>query len=146
MRRGLFTLLFSVGFLINVSAQYAENIPICGLDPIDGTSTASLNLANKFKGKFFFQLEKVPLNENHSWLLYLENEDGEYMEGAKIQAMGINYDAGRGFATPPEVKRYVGNGHFAVDNMMFPVGGTWTMRFQVIWGDQADVLSFDINI
>ncbi|MEM6767418.1 MAG: hypothetical protein AAF824_08185 [Bacteroidota bacterium] len=139
----LLVVIGSGGYL---SAQYAENIPICGLTPIEGTNTASLNQAGKFKGKFFFQLEKAPLKEKHTWLLYLEDEEGNILEGATIQGMGINMDAGRGFPTPPLIQRYVGNGHYAVENMLFPVGGTWTMRFQVIWGDHADVLSFDVNI
>lgn len=123
------------------------NVFICGLDPITGTKTAALrDLPGIYRGKFFYEKEKAPVKEEHSWLLYLENGKGEAMEGAKVYVDGINYDAGLGFATPPTVSKYVGNGHYRVEGVKFSVAGTWTMRFQVLWDGVVDILSFDIEI
>ncbi|MEM6802000.1 MAG: hypothetical protein AAF696_11395 [Bacteroidota bacterium] len=149
---------FALAFflLLSFSSQAQENKKLqavknrtflaCGLDPITGTKTAALKIPGVYKGKFFYEEEKAPIQEEHSWLLYLEDGKGNKMEGAEIHVDGINYDAGRGFAKPPMVKEYLGNGHYLVEGIKFSVEGTWTMRFQVIYDGIADVLSFDIEV
>lgn len=147
-------LLFLCFVNIKLSAQEAKQLAAvknktfigCGLDPITGTKTASLQIPGVYKGKFFYEEEKAPIKEKHSWLLYLENGKGEIMEGAQIYVDGINEEAGRGFANPPTISEYLGNGHYRVDGIYFSVPGTWTMRFQVIWGGIADVLSYEVEI
>lgn len=143
-------LLLLLIFVSNLSAQDSiKQIPIflCGLDPIEGTTTADGRQAyGIFKGKFFYEDEKPPVGETHSWLLYVESAEGEVLEGATIQGDGINYDAMRGFSKPPVISEYVGNGHYRVEGIHFQVGGVWTMRFQVIWEGKADVLSFFVEI
>ena len=148
---GFSVLLFFI--LSNPPHLFAQDsikrIPIflCGLNPIDGTTTASGRQAlGIFKGKFFYEDENPPLGKTHSWLLYIENAEGEVLEGATIRGDGVNYDAMRGFAKPPVISEYVGNGHYRVDGIHFQVGGVWTMRFQVTWKGKTDVLSFFIEI
>lgn len=155
MKKAFLTVLFFLfSYCIQVSAQGSKQLAAvqnktfigCGLDPITGTKTASLQIPGVYKGKFFYEKEKAPIQEKHSWLLYLEDGKGGIMEGAQIHVDGINEDAGRGFASPPMVSEYLGNGHYRVEGIFFSVPGTWTMRFQVIWGGIADVLSYKIEV
>lgn len=139
-------LFFTIFCNLNSHAQTPKKFLVCGLDPITGTKTAALKIPGLYKGRFFYEKEKAPINEKHSWLLYLEDDKGKFMEGAQIHVDGINYDAGRGFASPPTITEYLGNGHYRVDGINFSVDGIWTMRFQVIFGGIADVLSFEIEV
>lgn len=145
-----FTLLGSTQLFAQENKQLAavqnKSFIGCGLDPITGTKTASLQVPGVYKGKFFYEKEKAPVQEKHSWLLYLENGKGEIMEGAQIYVDGINEEAGRGFASPPTISEYLGNGHYRVDGIYFSQAGIWTMRFQVIWDGIADVLSYKVEI
>lgn len=142
----LSVLVFLVLLSSQLFAQKQKNFLVCGLDPVTGMKTVFQDRPGMYKGKFFYEKEKAPLKEDHSWLLYLEDSKGTIMEGAKIYIDGINEDAGRGFASPPVISEYLGNGHYRVDGINFSVGGTWTMRFQVIWEGIVDILSFEIEV
>ncbi|TAE61196.1 MAG: hypothetical protein EAZ89_00780 [Bacteroidetes bacterium] len=147
LMKKLFFLLWSLCSSAMLLAQSPQNIPLCGLGPGAEKHVAGVYQQRIFKGKLFCSLDAIPVGEKHNWILYLENEQGfPMMSEARIEADGINYPAGRGFSTPPAISRFIGNGHYFVDDVLFSVPGTWTLRFQVIYRDKVDVLSFEVVV
>lgn len=145
MKIGLLSIMLFL-HLLPAHAQGKREIPLCGLDPVAGAHTAMQFKPRIFRGKLFYDGPKAPVKQSHEWYLYLEDLSGLLMEDARIEADGVNYKAGRGFATPPSVTQYIGKGHYLIENVVFPVAGPWSMRFQVIWQNKVDVLAFEIIV
>jgi hypothetical protein len=128
------------------AAQLPKPLPLCGLAPGGEKHGALAQQARIFRGKLFCDLDSIPLRKAHTWILYLETPEGLPLEGASIEADGINYGAGRGFASPPAVLPYGNKGHYEVQSVLYSNPGVWTLRFHVIWEGKADVLSFEIEV
>ncbi len=133
--------------LTNLSAQAGNiSVPRCGLGPGTEKYSALQKKPNIFRGKFFSKLEKITIDKAHHWFLYLEDQEGKPVENARIEANGINRKAGKGLGRPPEVSGHIGRGHYLVKNVNYSAPGTWSMRFQVIQGNKAEVLAFDVEV
>lgn len=128
------------------AAQLPRPLPLCGLAPGGEKHGALAQQARIFRGKLFCNLDTIPLRKAHDWVLYVETPEGQPLEGAKIEADGINYSAGRGFSTPPAVQPYLDKGHYQVQSVVYSSPGVWTIRFHVVWEGKADVLSFEIEV
>jgi len=135
-------------FVGAILGQTINNIPppLCGLKPGEEKHHVIKDGPKLYRGKLFNKLEQIPIGQEHVWFLYLEDMDSQPLEYAKIQADGINYDAGRGVATPPSVSHHIGNGHYLVEKVKFSVAGTWTMVFQILKDGAIEIIPFEIEI
>ena len=140
-------LILFLSFLVFSDLLGQTRIPICGLNAGGEAQSALQEGTRYFKGKLFSYVEEIPKGIPHPWYLYLEDMEGKPIDkDAIIRASAINYEAGIGFGTPPKVERYVGDGHFMVEEVSYTLGGPWTWRFQVQQGDKVEVLSFEVEI
>lgn len=137
--------------LFTVSIAFGQNInnippPLCGIKPGEEKNHVVQQGPKLFRGKLFNNLENIPVGEEHRWFLYLEDMESRPLEFAQVAADGINYEAGRGFATPPTVSAHIGNGHYMVQKVKFGVAGTWKMIFQVIKDGEIEIIAFDVEV
>ena len=63
----------------------------------------------------------------HSWILHVETEDGEPVEGARIEVDGGMPAHDHGLATRPRVTAELGDGDYQLDGVRFHMGGYWEM-------------------
>jgi hypothetical protein len=67
------------------------------------------------------------INRMHSWILHVETEDGEPVEGVRIEVDGGMPAHDHGLATRPRVTAELGGGDYHVDGVRFHMSGYWEM-------------------
>jgi hypothetical protein len=86
----------------------------------------------------------VPVNQMHEWTLHVETADGEPVENAAITVDGDMPQHGHGLPTRPRVTKYLGNGDYRVEGLMFQMGGWWLMDFTITANGQTDAVHFNM--
>jgi hypothetical protein len=65
------------------------------------------------------------INRMHSWILYIESESGEPVEGADIEVDGGMPAHDHGLPTRPRVTEDLGGGYYRLDGVRFHMSGYW---------------------
>ena len=82
------------------------------------------------------------LNQMHSWILHVEDEDGLEIEGAIIDVIGGMPEHDHGLPTKPRVTRELGGGDYQLEGMRFHMSGYW----EVVVSITTDTGSFEVTI
>jgi len=67
------------------------------------------------------------INRMHSWILHLETESGDPVEGATIEVDGGMPAHDHGLPTQPRVTEELGGGDYRLDGVRFHMTGQWEM-------------------
>lgn len=65
------------------------------------------------------------INRMHSWILHIEDENGNEVEGAIIDVEGGMPEHDHGLPTKPRVTQDLGGGDYRLDGMRFHMSGAW---------------------
>ena len=65
------------------------------------------------------------INRMHTWILYVESESGDPIEGADIEVEGGMPAHDHGLPTRPRVTEDLGDGYYRLDGMRFHMSGYW---------------------
>lgn len=65
------------------------------------------------------------INRMHIWILYVESESGDPIEGADIEVEGGMPEHDHGLPTRPRVTEDLGDGYYRLDGMRFHMSGYW---------------------
>jgi len=65
------------------------------------------------------------INRMHTWILYVESESGDPIEGADIEVEGGMPAHDHGLPTRPRVVEDLGDGYYRLDGIRFHMGGYW---------------------
>jgi hypothetical protein len=65
------------------------------------------------------------INRMHSWVLHIEDENGNEVEGAIIDVEGGMPEHDHGLPTKPRVTQELGGGDYQLDGMRFHMSGAW---------------------
>ncbi len=65
------------------------------------------------------------INRMHSWILYVESDSGEPIEGAEIEVDGGMPAHDHGLPTQPRVTEDLGDGYYRLDGVRFHMSGYW---------------------
>ena len=84
----------------------------------------------RFRLSYKSQVEPLPLNRIHSWLLRVETTDAKPVEKAKIRVDGGMPAHNHGLPTEPIVIE-IGNGDYLVQGLKFSMTGHWEMWFEI---------------
>ncbi len=84
----------------------------------------------RFKVSYKSQVEPLPLNRIHSWLLHVETTDAEPVEKANIKVDGGMPAHNHGLPTEPSVIE-IGNGDYLVQGLKFSMTGHWEIWFEI---------------
>ncbi len=71
------------------------------------------------------------INRMHSWVLRVETESGDPVEGAEIEVDGGMPAHDHGLPTRPRVTEELGDGYYRLDGVRFHMGGSWEMVFTI---------------
>ncbi|HET6566766.1 MAG TPA: FixH family protein [Rhodothermales bacterium] len=99
-----------------------------------------------YQAAFQPKVDPIPLNQLHSWTLYLETPDGRPVEGATITVDGGMPEHGHGLPTKPQVTRSLGGGDYLVEGMKFQMPGWWVVQFKVTSPEGSDTVSFNLSL
>lgn len=67
------------------------------------------------------------INRMHSWILHIETDDGDAVEGAQIEVDGGMPAHDHGLPTRPRVTEELGDGYYRLDGVRFHMKGEWEM-------------------
>jgi hypothetical protein len=67
------------------------------------------------------------INRMHSWILHIEDENGNEVEGATIDVVGGMPEHDHGLPTKPRVTQDLGGGDYKLDGMRFHMSGAWEL-------------------
>jgi hypothetical protein len=115
------------------------------------TRPANLDLAaTKPTDKGLFRVTRtskpnpIIVNEMHTWTIHVEMASGAMVENATIKVDGDMPEHGHGLPTSPEVTKYLGNGDYLVEGLLFQMPGWWVVEFDITAGGQTDHVEFNL--
>jgi hypothetical protein len=114
-------------------------------DNID-LAAEQLSENKKFDLSYKSDIEPIPINKIHSWMLILKKASGEPVTGAEISLDGDMPQHGHGLPTAPEVTQDLGNGEYVVEGVKFSMPGWWVMNFSVKADGEADTATFNLML
>jgi hypothetical protein len=82
------------------------------------------------------------INQMHSWILHIENEEGLEIEGAIVDVEGGMPEHDHGLPTKPRITEELGGGDYRLDGMRFHMSGDW----EIIVSITTDAGSFEVSI
>jgi hypothetical protein len=109
-------------------------------------STTRMSEGGRYRASFSSQVEPVPVNELHTWILHVETPDGRPLAQAEIKVDGDMPQHGHGMPTRPQVTQNLGNGDYLVEGMKFQMGGWWVIDYYITADGQTDKVSFNLML
>ncbi len=115
---------------------------ICSVCLAAGSHAAETQ--ERFRVSYKSQVEPLPLNRMHSWLLHVETADAKPVERASIRVDGGMPAHKHGLPTEPVVTE-IGNGDYLVQGLKFSMTGHWEMWFEIQAAGVIEKKKFDVN-
>jgi hypothetical protein len=143
---------FFIGLLVLIQVQY---LFMSGrLQRWFGTTVAAAGLllfapvadAQQFTVSYSTPDGTVEINRMHSWILHVENEAGEPVEGAEIEVEGGMPAHDHGLPTVPRVTEDLGDGNYRLDGVRFHMRGLWQMYFTIRTGDAEETVVISLEL
>ena len=91
-------------------------------------------------------LEPLTINEIHSWVLYLETNEGAPVADAELTVQGGMPEHDHGLPTRPRVTRYLGDGKYLLEGMRFHMPGAWEIQVAVDRHEKQDVVVISLTL
>ncbi len=105
------------------------------------TATDSIHFHVSYKSN----IEPLPLNLIHSWVLHVDTLDGKPVLKASISVYGGMPKHKHGLPTQPEVTE-LGDGNYLVEGLKFSMVGVWKIWFKIKEDEITDAVSFDVEL
>lgn len=91
-------------------------------------------------------LTPIRINRMHSWVVRVQDTDGEPIENAEITVTGGMPNHDHGLPTAPRVTRVLEDGGYLVEGMKFHMSGAWQVTVAVTEGGRSESVTFDLDI
>ena len=91
-------------------------------------------------------IHPIPISQIHNWTIHVESADGVAFMPRQLVINGGMPGHGHGLPTKPNISRYLGNGDFLVEGMMFQMPGRWQLIVGVTGPQGPDQAVFDVDI
>ncbi|MEX0738901.1 MAG: FixH family protein [Pseudohongiella sp.] len=82
------------------------------------------------------ELEPLAINQMHSWVIRVQDSQGDPVTDARISVDGGMPAHNHGLATSPQVTENLGEGRYRLEGVRFHMNGEWELRLQI---ESADV-------
>jgi hypothetical protein len=86
------------------------------------------------------------INRMHSWILYVESDTGEPIEGAEIEVDGGMPAHDHGLPTQPRVTEDLGGGYYRLDGVRFHMSGYWEMVVTIRSDEAEDTVVIPLTL
>lgn len=111
----------------------------------EGTG-AGLTENRLFRVSFTSELDPIVINTIHTWIIHVEDINGQPVTGAEISIDGGMPEHDHGLPTRPQVNRNSERGSYSAEGMKFHMNGWWTVVMTITNGDISDHIAFDLNL
>ena len=99
-----------------------------------GAATAPLSTTSQPTGlhvQMQSELEPLVINKMHSWIIRVQDLQGDPVADAQISVDGGMPLHNHGLATSPQVTGYLGDGRYRLEGVRFHMNGEWELRLQI---------------
>lgn len=134
VKQYLSVLLLMTGLCFSMWSHAAENA--------EDTSTAKIG--SHYRVSYKSNIEPLPLNRIHSWVLHVDTLDGKPVEKAKISIYGGMPAHKHGMPTSPAATE-LGKGDYLVEGLKFSMHGDWEIWFNIRVASITDKVKFDVK-
>lgn len=123
---------------MNLPERLSHAVSVIGLATIvavsAGAAAAPLSAVSQPAGlhvSMYSELEPLTINQMHSWVIELQDTQGEPINDAEIRVEGGMPLHNHGLATSPQVTGALGAGRYQVQGMRFHMNGDWELKLQI---------------
>jgi len=99
-----------------------------------------------FKISFEAELDPIPINKIHSWVLTVRTVGGDAVTTADISVLGGMPLHDHGMPTRPRVTENLGEGHYRLEGMRFHMNGQWEVLVTVKANGKVDTVIIALNL
>ncbi len=99
-----------------------------------------------FTVTFRSELQPLTINRIHSWILHVEDSNGNPITNAEITVNGGMPEHNHGLPTAPQVIATNKDGDYKVEGMRFHMRGYWEIRIQIDVGDRRDSVMIPLDL
>ena len=92
------------------------------------------------------QQGRYTIGEYHQWIIEVKNSAAKPVENAQITMGGGMVGHGHDLPSQPVVTRYLGEGKYLIEGVLFNMMGDWTLLFAIQTPSVADRVRFDIAL
>jgi len=79
----------------------------------------------------------APIGNHHNWVIEVKNIQGEPVSDALFNLSGGMAAHGHGLPSQPLVTKYLGEGQYLIEGMLFNMAGEWSLLVVVQQGDRG---------
>ena len=102
--------------------------------------------AGHFTVSFQSELKPLVINKIHTWILHVEDSDGNAIADANITVTGGMPEHNHGLPTVPQVTATLEGGNFKVEGMRFHMRGYWEIRVAIDTGTERDSVTIPLQL
>jgi len=99
-----------------------------------------------FVATYDSELKPITINQLHSWVLQIEDANGEAVTGAKIVADGGMPTHDHGLPTRPRVTAELGDGAYRLDGLRFHMRGDWEVTLTIDANGVSDTITVNLTL
>ena len=99
-----------------------------------------------FTVTFRSELQPLTINRIHSWILHVEDSNGNPITNAEITVNGGMPEHNHGLPTAPQVIATNKDGDYKVEGMRFHMRGYWEIRIQIDVGNRHDSVMIPLDL
>lgn len=92
------------------------------------------------------EVAQLRQGELHSWLVAVQDVDGDPVMDAQITVDGGMPEHDHGLPTAPEVTENLGDGRYRIEGVKFSMRGRWELRLAIISPAGSDTVIFELTI
>ena len=119
---------------------------LCAPDTLAQDDESWVSDAGHFKVSFVSELDPLTINKIHSWVLHVEDDNGEAITDAEISVNGGMPEHNHGLPTVPEVAATLENGDYKIEGMRFHMRGYWEIRILIDGGTISDSVTIALTL
>ena len=99
-----------------------------------------------FVATYDSELDPISINQLHSWVLHIEDANGEAVTGARIVADGGMPEHDHGLPTRPRITAELGDGAYRLDGLRFHMRGDWEVTLTIDANGVSDTVTVKLTL
>ena len=88
----------------------------------------------------------APIGDHHSWIIEVKDDHGKAVDNALFNLSGGMAAHGHGLPSQPVVTKYLDNGQYLIEGMLFNMAGDWSLFVVVQQGNEGDRKQFEMTL
>ena len=110
-------------------------------DSNDAEPKSWLSEQGTYTVSFESDIDPIPVNQMHSWVLHVATDDEQAVVGAELAIAGGMPAHNHGLPTVPRVTQELGDGNYRVEGIRFHMKGAWEITVTIKKADKIDVVT-----